>query len=65
MIPALKHAVAYWSGDPGWAKVRPPLVELNCRAVRGAHRRSRGARILDAGIERGLTRSIAWRPLAH
>jgi 4-hydroxy-tetrahydrodipicolinate synthase len=29
MIPALKHAVAYWSGDPGWAKVRPPLVELN------------------------------------
>jgi 4-hydroxy-tetrahydrodipicolinate synthase len=29
MIPALKHAVAYWSGDPGWARVRPPLVELN------------------------------------
>lgn len=29
MIPALKRAVAHWSGDPGWAKVRPPLVELN------------------------------------
>jgi 4-hydroxy-tetrahydrodipicolinate synthase len=28
MIPALKHAVAYWSGDPEWARVRPPLVEL-------------------------------------
>ena len=28
MIPALKRAVAHWSGDPGWAKVRPPLVEL-------------------------------------
>jgi 4-hydroxy-tetrahydrodipicolinate synthase len=29
MIPALKAAVAHWSGDPGWARVRPPLVELN------------------------------------
>ena len=28
MIPALKQAVAHWSGDPGWACVRPPLVEL-------------------------------------
>ncbi|MEO8741370.1 MAG: dihydrodipicolinate synthase family protein [Casimicrobiaceae bacterium] len=28
MIPALKQAVAHWSGDPGWTTVRPPLVEL-------------------------------------
>jgi 4-hydroxy-tetrahydrodipicolinate synthase len=28
MIPALKAAVAHWSGDPGWATVRPPLVAL-------------------------------------
>jgi 4-hydroxy-tetrahydrodipicolinate synthase len=28
MIPALKQAIAHWSDDPGWAKVRPPLVEL-------------------------------------
>ena len=28
MIPALKAAVAHWGGDPGWARVRPPLVEL-------------------------------------
>lgn len=28
MIPALKQAVAHWSADPAWAKVRPPLVEL-------------------------------------
>ena len=28
MIPALKQAIAHWSGDAGWAKVRPPLVEL-------------------------------------
>jgi dihydrodipicolinate synthase/N-acetylneuraminate lyase len=26
--PALKKAVAHWGGDPGWARVRPPLVEL-------------------------------------
>jgi 4-hydroxy-tetrahydrodipicolinate synthase len=29
MIPALKRAVAHWSNDPGWACVRPPLVELD------------------------------------
>ena len=29
MIPALKQAVAHWSRDTGWARVRPPLVELN------------------------------------
>jgi 4-hydroxy-tetrahydrodipicolinate synthase len=28
MIPALKAAVAHYDGDAGWAKVRPPLVEL-------------------------------------
>jgi 4-hydroxy-tetrahydrodipicolinate synthase len=28
MIPALKAAVAHYGGDTGWAKVRPPLVEL-------------------------------------
>ncbi len=28
MIPALKAAVAHWNGDPSWARVRPPLVEL-------------------------------------
>ena len=28
MIPALKAAVAHWSGEPSWARVRPPLVEL-------------------------------------
>ena len=28
MIPALKAAVAHWSGDPAWGRVRPPLVEL-------------------------------------
>jgi 4-hydroxy-tetrahydrodipicolinate synthase len=29
MIPALKCAIARHSGDPGWARVRPPLVELS------------------------------------
>ena len=29
MIPALKAAVAHWSSDPGWVRVRPPLVELS------------------------------------
>ena len=28
MIPALKAAIAHWSGDGEWANVRPPLVAL-------------------------------------
>ena len=28
MIPALKAAIAHYGGDPAWATVRPPLVEL-------------------------------------
>jgi 4-hydroxy-tetrahydrodipicolinate synthase len=29
MIPALKQIVAYYRGDPAWARLRPPLVELS------------------------------------
>lgn len=29
MIPALKAAIAHWSGDAQWRRVRPPLVELS------------------------------------
>jgi len=28
MIPMLKHIVARHTGDPGWLRVRPPLLEL-------------------------------------
>jgi len=28
MIPMLKHIVAQQTGDPGWLRVRPPLLEL-------------------------------------
>jgi 4-hydroxy-tetrahydrodipicolinate synthase len=34
MIPALKAAIAHYGGDPGWAKVRPPLVELTAEQSR-------------------------------
>jgi 4-hydroxy-tetrahydrodipicolinate synthase len=29
MIPAMKAAIAYKTGDAGWCTVRPPLVELD------------------------------------
>jgi len=29
MIPALKAAIAHWSGNDGWLRLRPPLVELD------------------------------------
>ena len=28
MIPFIKAIVAHYRGDPGWAKLRPPFVEL-------------------------------------
>ena len=28
MIAAIKQAIAIYANDPGWARVRPPLVEL-------------------------------------
>ena len=34
MIPALKAAVAHWSGIPDWAIVRPPLVPLTADQTR-------------------------------
>jgi 4-hydroxy-tetrahydrodipicolinate synthase len=34
MISALKQAVAHWSGDAGWVRVRPPLVELDAQQAR-------------------------------
>ena len=39
MIPALKAAIAHWTGDAPWATVRPPLVALTpeqARALVGA-----------------------------
>ena len=35
MIPALKQAIAHWSADPGWARLRPPLVELTADQKEG------------------------------
>lgn len=29
MIAAMKHAIAYWSADPAWETVRPPLTQLD------------------------------------
>jgi 4-hydroxy-tetrahydrodipicolinate synthase len=29
MIPAMKRAIAHWSGHADWATVRPPLVEVS------------------------------------
>jgi 4-hydroxy-tetrahydrodipicolinate synthase len=34
MISALKVIVGHWGGDPDWATVRPPLVELTAEQQR-------------------------------
>jgi 4-hydroxy-tetrahydrodipicolinate synthase len=38
MIPALKHIAAHFSGDPGWATVRPPLIGLTQEQASGVIR---------------------------
>ena len=55
MIPALKAAVAYFSGDDPWAMVRPPLVALS-----GEQRRQLAEALHDVGFEMpGLARASA------
>jgi 4-hydroxy-tetrahydrodipicolinate synthase len=34
MIPAMKRAIAHWSGHADWATVRPPLVEVNAEQAK-------------------------------
>jgi 4-hydroxy-tetrahydrodipicolinate synthase len=46
MIPALKAAVAHWSGIAEWATVRPPLVPLT---------REQTTSLVDDLTQRGFT----------
>jgi 4-hydroxy-tetrahydrodipicolinate synthase len=34
MIPAMKRAIAHWSGHADWATVRPPLVEVTAEQAK-------------------------------
>ena len=34
MIPAMKRAIAHWTDDDEWSRVRPPLVDLDSDASR-------------------------------
>ena len=34
MIPAMKRAIAHWTHDDEWSRVRPPLVDLDSTASR-------------------------------
>jgi len=43
MIAAMKRAVAHWSGHPGWATMRPPLVELGAEQSAALLRNSNSA----------------------
>jgi 4-hydroxy-tetrahydrodipicolinate synthase len=53
MIPALKAAVAHWSGDAGWRAVRPPLVALDPGAARDLVARLEAARFDMPGLRAG------------
>ena len=46
MIPALKAAIAHFGGDDVWARLRPPLVELNA-----GQRAELAGKLEEAGFE--------------
>ena len=51
MIAALKQAIAIYTNDPAWAKVRPPLVELTAEQARALARGTENDLIRD-GIKK-------------
>jgi 4-hydroxy-tetrahydrodipicolinate synthase len=50
MIPALKAALAHWSGDPTWGTVRPPLVGLTTDQAADLVRKLQAARFQMPGL---------------
>jgi 4-hydroxy-tetrahydrodipicolinate synthase len=50
MIPALKAALAHWSGDPAWGTVRPPLVGLTADEAADLVTKLRAARFQMPGL---------------
>jgi 4-hydroxy-tetrahydrodipicolinate synthase len=50
MIPALKAALAHWSGDPAWGTVRPPLVGLTADQSADLVTKLRAARFQMPGL---------------
>jgi len=50
MIPALKAALAHWSGDPAWGTVRPPLVGLTTDQAADLVRKLQAARFQMPGL---------------
>ena len=52
MIPALKAAIAHYSGDASWTTVRPPLVELTTEQMTSLINELDGARFTMPGLER-------------
>jgi 4-hydroxy-tetrahydrodipicolinate synthase len=53
MIPALKAAIAHWSGLDGWSCVRPPLVELNSEQRAGLVQKLEAAGFSIQGLKQG------------
>lgn len=51
MIPALKAAIAHYSGDQSWVTVRPPLVELTSDQRTSLINELEGAGFNMAGLE--------------
>jgi 4-hydroxy-tetrahydrodipicolinate synthase len=52
MIAALKRAIAIYTNDPEWARVRPPLVELTIEQAKLLAEQLRGISFAMTGIRR-------------
>lgn len=52
MIAAMKQAIAISRNDPGWARVRPPLVELTAEQARTLAAEIKNLMVFGANLER-------------
>lgn len=50
MIAALKATIADFAGDPGWSRVRPPLVELDSAQSKALASELRSLGLAMAGL---------------
>src|SRR5437588_10925317 len=68
LISALKQAIAIYTNDPAWAKVRPPLVELTADQAKTLTEELKAISFTMPGLKPSLTRHherVAVRPMAE
>jgi|GEM_PF-2371233 len=65
MIAALKQAIAIYTNDPAWAKVRPPLVELTAEQARSLFSELKAISFTMPGLSKSKKSEVSDRRSAE